>query len=660
MNFQNIDYNKILSDRIYGNYKFEPKQEDWAYMDGMITITDNLQNAMNKVSSGYTIDTSYTKYLQGTNNYNVFYVCGTQSGSSNLYPFFLVFDESMNFKFGKKMETNVVCKDIHYDEENRIYGAFGKGETTSSSPTSFSIIMYNNMAVENKIENLITYNLALTSSYNRGDIHINKQLGGSHYLIYGGDNESNYILTDYEVNVGGTNNLTQYKYTEIEEEQYFTESSGNVIWSTDGKFTFNAICVMWDGTLSTMQDIHTYPKLLRYSSGKFTTKDIIEDSTRYYMQTHSMVYQKDATTSYLFDYHAINPASNDVYKIVRDSNLSYSMKLLAQIDAIKPITEASLSNTIIIGEHLFNACIVAKQTSSGKNDIYLSIINIGDNDSVTWIPFTKILQEQSSTNLFCCFNYANDILNIQILSNSATKIWQVLYNSSTYNGVSYIAINTLIPDKLLISDGTSYRSFEDDANIPYYIYASPLYNLQINKNNIVAEWMINHDKLNNKEIKDLYVDGQTATDLIASYDNITHKNEYESLMIIVNFINTVINKNNPNISKTNQLASTYLSKGIYNKDTNIKMTKMRLVKEDGSYRTDNMTSSIEYLNNEDLTIITYKAIIYNNSSNPYKHWLFMSEDEKAIYADIDLSSLEGDKIYTLSQKVSIAPEGEIE
>ena len=209
------------------------------------------------------------------------------------------------------------------------------------------------------------------------------------------------------------------------------------------------------------------------------------------------------------------------------------------------------------------------------------------------------------------------------------------YNSTKYNGQSYINTNALIADSAEIYSHGSL------------VFARDLYNKSLNTNTTVSTVEVPNNYLNDIDITSKNLLSETNLDIIED-TNMLQKNIYETLYI--NFINTllIIDRNNAN-QVINQQASTYLNNAINTADSydNAKLyNKVIINYQNGS------SKEVSYAhedNTEISTVITFGLYVDKLMNNAE----FVSSDKSIVYQTIDLSNLELNKYYAIRQKLEV-------
>ena len=243
----------------------------------------------------------------------------------------------------------------------------------------------------------------------------------------------------------------------------------------------------------------------------------------------------------------------------------------------------------------------------------------------------RALYVNNNYNLLNWFAYA---------TNPREQTWKTYnikenYNSTKYNGQSYINTNALIIDNAEIYSNNSL------------VFARSLYNKTLNNNTTVATVEVPNNYLNDIDITSKNLLSETNLDIIED-TNMMQKNVYEALYI--NFINTLLIADRNNATRVlNQQASTYLNSAINTDDSydNAKLyNKVIIDYQDGS------TAEIKY-GLEDVTDTSENIVFGIYVDKPINDAKIVSNDKTITYQTIDLTSLEQGKNYNIKQKLEV-------
>nr|DAZ26631.1 MAG TPA: hypothetical protein [Caudoviricetes sp.] len=244
---------------------------------------------------------------------------------------------------------------------------------------------------------------------------------------------------------------------------------------------------------------------------------------------------------------------------------------------------------------------------------------------------TTLTNYNYDLNTYFVYNlYSIDCL----FSNFVLKINHT-YNQNYYNGEPYVNDNALIPN--------SAELYSDSE----LIFARNLYNKTINNNVTVSTVEVPNNYLNDVDITSKNLLSETNLTMIAD-TNVMQKNVYETLFL--NFINAIlVADKNTTTQILNQQASTFINSAINSNDGYNKAQiypKIRLTYQDFSTK----EISFEYQNQQE-TSTNIVFSVYVDKLIQYAE--IMSNDQTTIYQTIDLSSLELNKYYVVSQKLEV-------
>ena len=291
-----------------------------------------------------------------------------------------------------------------------------------------------------------------------------------------------------------------------------------------------------------------------------------------------------------------------------------------------------------------------------NNNLYVEFnnnITSTDNGTVADYSFQRLENQQwnpikISEQQFFYYNrralYINNNYNLlnwfSYMLNPQRQYWKIYnikenYNSTKYNGQSYINTNALIIDNAEIYSNNSL------------VFARSLYNKTLNNNTTVATVEVPNNYLNDIDITSKNLLSETNLDIIED-TNMMQKNVYEALYI--NFINTLLIADRNNATRVlNQQASTYLNSAINTDDSydNAKLyNKVIINYQDGS----NKEIIYSFENDTETSTVIAFGIYVDKPINDAK---IVSNDKTITYQIIDLTSLEQGKNYNIKQKLEV-------
>lgn len=484
--------------------------------------------------------------------------------------------------------------------------------------TNYKIVLRQSYAVPNTSK---LYSASVTG--------IIKAPGIAKYCVYGSyfENPSNKPLaTEIEVNVGSSNVWTDYTYSGAV-EFYATDCLPS--WNSSGDLSLKMVGIENVGSetmemqfcmYSTTGSTSLTRTAIGYSLGYLSTADakIITANDIYVAYTRV----DDADPNYE-DY---------LIQKVNMSNYSFTQVVFKFAEIVDGENQSGIGITKN-GTELFYDVIANKDSTPSKYKYYFGkIINstayeyyLGEFD-----PYlTTLFMVQKQFNLYDYYmQIGNTVYNMK-----------QIYNPLNYNGLSYQALNSMIPNSIIIYDSGGIE-----------VFARNLYNRVVNNNTTIATANVPNDFINDitLQLKDLY--SQTNNLLIEDSTEVV-TNIYEELMI--NFVNTLLmnNQNNTNNIIENLSGAIRLNDSI---STTLDYNNSKIGKYKINYA--NNTSIINPIDS-DLTYVglstNYIITVYVPLEYGITNIQLLSNDEATIYQTIDCSNLENDKYYTINQKMEV-------
>lgn len=294
--------------------------------------------------------------------------------------------------------------------------------------------------------------------------------------------------------------------------------------------------------------------------------------------------------------------------------------------------------------------------TENNNDLYIEFnnnITSTDNNTVAdyycqrlisydWKPILISKQQYFlfGQRTFYVSNNFNLLKMIMYPTNPRKVTWKLYnikenYNSTKYNGNTYINTNALISDNAEIYSNNSL------------VFARNLYNKTLNNGTTTSTVEIPNNYLNDVDITSKNLLSETNLTMIED-TNVTQKNIYETLFI--NFINTLLIADRNNATQIlNQQASTYLNNQI---NSNNGYFKAQIYPKVVITYQDNSTKEIafEYQNIEDTSADIVFALYVDQ---PIQSAEIVSNDKSIVYQTINLTNLEQDKYYVIRQNLKV-------
>ena len=474
-----------------------------------------------------------------------------------------------------------------------------------------------------------SYNVPNTSKlYTATASGIIKAPGMAKYCVFGNyfENPSQKpLVTEIEVNVGSSNTWTDYTYSGAV-EFYATDCLPS--WNTSGDLSFKMVGIENLGSA-----LNNYAFCMYSTTGSTSLTRQQIGSGLGFGNTMNM---KILTANDIYAcFSEFGSTTMNLYMYKVDIS-NYSLNTFYTKNT--PIVENEYNSGIGIlknGTELFYNVVANKDTTPTKTLYYFGKV-IGSQAYEYYLgefdPYlTNLFSVQKQFNLY---DYYMQIENV-------VYDMKQIYNPLNYNGLSYQALNSMIPNSIIIYDSGGIE-----------VFARNLYNRIVNNNTTISTVEVPNDFMNDVTIKLKELISETNNIMVSDITEIV-KNIYEELLI--NFVNSIIVKNSNDINNViiNNTASNRINNSVSSPSvldySNSKIGKYKI-----NYAND--TSVINPIN-PDLTftglstnyiITVYVPIDYGITSIQ-----LLSNDETTVYQTIDCSNLENNKYYTINQKMEV-------
>ena len=520
------------------------------------TITNNLyQYMMDNFDTGgslpYIID-----IIKGNQNDN--YLCYGQGYS---FGFIIILDSNFEVIEGTNTYTSgtTMNKFIRLNQapNGTFYGIDNNG-------ANYRFIMLNNILL--KTPNQPSYRYVMQKTYNITSnypssftlINITKNPNGGNYFIYGSRLVSSHMrpcAIEYTINVGSSNEWTQYDYT-IGDSNSYNITGGWASWDNQGNITFRLIgrkgtstntnVYVYGNSGSAISLLNTYDTGINTSSiGQF---DALLMSSVILSEDNAYVIAYEQTNTPKIHIFRIN---NGIQKLYESSNYSGVLGQFMPYGISTDYVNTYFWYLVPSGSYydFYGGLII-------ESNVYQALITNTDFYNLTM---------QISFNQFNLYSF-----NLQS-GNTVYKI-PFVFNQFNYNGLPYEDINCIKPNSGILYDSNNK-----------VIFARNLYNLNINGNTTISTIEVPNTFLNDETIATEDLLSETNVVLNNNVQNIS-KNIYEVLDI--NFFNTLVmkNSNNPlNEIINNEGASRINSSVSQLLDyQNAKATKVKINYQDGT------------------------------------------------------------------------------
>lgn len=618
------DFKEKLLNYLTGNIEQQQGTNEPQFQSAE-TITNNL-NTYIWNNYGLSVRPYISNIIKSNKNDN-YLVYGRGSSTDNtFYGFIIILDsnfqiiESTNqYSSGTLMEEFL---SLNQAPNGNFYGIDTDG-------TNYRFIMLNNMLLKTPNEENYkyimkkTYNITSNYPSNFYVKDIIKNPNASDYLIYGTRTVGDYgrpIAIEYKINVGSTNDWTQYEYNSSDNFSYVTNGAW-ASWDTEGNLTFKLI----GGNSSNPNQIHIYQ-----NSGSSITilntynMNIDTSSFDYFdgITFSSVILNNNNAYVLAFVYGNSNQAiifritNNSMIKLyespIYDGMLGNLLTLSLKTDYINTYFWYLMPITQDVEWAYYGGLII-------ENNVYQTTIYQGGD-----ISQNALLNGYNQFNLY------------SITLQAGNNLYKVpfIFNQFNYNGLEYEDINSLVP---------RYSNlYDENGNV---IFSRNLYNLSINGGATTSTIEVPNTFLNDTTIAQQNLLSATNMIMNNNVDNIT-KNIYETLDI--NFINTITMQNNDNsinLSGASRLNNSVTSTNDY---SNAQIGYYRLnytddTSEDFKINPSEYTSIDEYSGTYNFAVYVKKAVTNIN---------ILSNDKTTVYATLNLV-LEVGKYYKIIQNVEV-------
>lgn len=531
-------------------------------------------------------------------------------------------------------------------------------------------IMLNNPSV--KLPAQENYTLKLRSSYylQQNVANISHTLRSNAYILDKDPNSANYLigatdittgyeaLTQFKINVGTTNEWTNYTFTfptnyEYLDQNYYDITNTFVYWQDEKPYISS---FLYHNGSATYQNVEYWMcELLLFKNNGTTNIDQLSEIGSIYESTTGNCYAGGAV-SYISEnnFYFVKAFGLTGYGNIGEDNTLCIMDIdhyhNGQVVSMYHDEFIQNNETGVSGAYydfeFFNingticmiySCITARLAQYAPmitKGVLLQ--NANSDESIKNAQTTLGSPYYYSYSQFHLSTIVNqyDLYKYYLLIEDYDEGWvlrknDIIYNYLYYNGYPYIATNMFNPRQVKLQD--------DNGNI----FVRELYNKVVDKNLTEATVQIPNTMLNDIPITKNILVGATNYELVENSDTI-EKNIYETLYI--NYFNTIIveNRNKPSYVQ-NQSGANRVNNSISNlfDYENMKIAKYRVNYKDN-------TEVIRNIDNITLTnnVITFEFKIYVDRE--IDNIELISEDKNTIYQTITNGFVIG-RLYDISQ-----------
>ena len=634
------EYKERIIKWLTGNFTEEPSTTDPLFQDLKETTTD--------INTYIDTTLGYIKGKDGKgNDLDIGFIYGLDSHNNGII---LIVDDDFNiiqvideFNTGTKFDK-FVCLNIDTTNGN-IYGV-------DYSSNKYRFILLNNFLI--KTPNQATYEVKLRQSYflefTNSDFvpyYVEKRPSDSFYAMIGMvDTETNIMVATYKIEVGSTNELQEYVYTETY-TGYLTLKAYNIAWSGE-EYLVKIGAINLEPISFAPTEYTRYLNIYEFNGTTITRTTHLNFGTNGYYP------------SIMTSYEGVELTNNEIYVYY---NKSYDKdSVICKLKNNELVEYFSIE-----GDYTLDYTYTGFRTLKMINTIYFygyeNTTSPGDNTQAEFKLYFGVFGDIAGSPVIYEKSFdGGELYNLVLWKSSDVFTVSNLYNLSTYhllNSRSTIMASVkqvYNPLNDNYSDWQTYTAMVPTSvwlyNNDEIIYARNLYNKTLNGNTTIATVEVPNMLLNNINIEQQDLLGETNGTLIENIETIT-KNVYEDLFI--NFYNTLTMQNqNTQDYITNLVGASRLNAAISNTRliadyTNSKIGKVRMNYSDNT----SATKSINAATRISQFVYQFSFQVYVPNGKTLTSVELISNDEGTSYQTIDTTPLESGKTYRITQNVEI-------
>lgn len=628
-------YKERLLAYLTGNYNVEQKGTDplfYEFYKSNTTINSYID----------TIDGYIQAKSNSGSNLDIGFIYGEKAGNGiiivvdNDFNIIQVIDE---FESGTKLRPFI---NLNIDITNgKLYGI------DYEQNAGFRLVLLNNISSKPLNSN---YSIKLLKSYlinfenSVTPKYIEKNPNSSEYMIIGtykSNGNDKPAVVKYTVNVGSTNEIKYYLYSDGEDKTYTLENY-NIQWGD----TYLIKLAFIDYVENFSNNMYS----CYYDEFRFDGEQITRPIRTFYednylspsMQSTSfniVVTNNDcyicSTLGETPDYYDFN-----IYK------LNYQNNSFSNVYNLPAVTTLFVGGNITYkeGNIYFTAYRSLNNSDVFEDREFEVAFGIIDNNNT----YSKLFKPYNIWNLVGYtkafqISIVNNLISYKLIgSNSTDKITcKQIFNRLNYNCNDYQALNSMVANSSIL--------YDDNNKI---IYAKNLYNKTIFGQMTSSTIDIPNNMLNNVIIKRQSLLSETNSELVNNIENI-EKNIYEN--VFINFHNkiSILNNNDINQPEMNTNGAIRLNQSVSNTldYEQCKIGKYKINYDDNT----SFISTLDIPENISQTYPEYKYTfyVYVPTDKSISNIQLLSFDEETIYLTINASQFKNNKIYKISQKVKI-------
>ena len=625
------DYKERVIKWLTGNYDIEQNSTEPLFQEleeTATTISTYMEECLGYIQGrdgkGNELDIGFI-YGNDSNNKGIIAIV---DDNFNILQVINEYDTGTNFNEFISLNIDIV--------NGNIYGIDLQG-------SQYRFILLNNFLLKTPVQE--NYEVKLRNSYflsftSMNNIsYVDKKPNEAFYIIIGQESNAYTVVDTYKIEVGSTNELIEYESTIA-----MALKSYEIQWSGDN-YTIKINGVNIDENYA-----------MNYKETNFNgeTFTLIKDFEIAQFNNYTEVIKSYRESDFII-------INGEVYLALLMSHTGDSNISIYKIDGTSLIEYRKIEQTTVsaFGQQFLGGRLFKKNNQA----FYFIWINTDYSSTTSDINFTiefgvindlygapYILKETfENKKMYDILNYTSaktfgivnnyNLYTYNLISPDANKLIKIkqIFNPLNYNFEDYQDLNSLVPHSVWLYNDNKI------------IFARNLYNKTINGNTTVATVEIPNLMLNDIDIEQQDLLGETNGTLITNTDTI-QKNIYEDLFI--NFYNTLTMQNQNTQDYVNNLVgATRLNSSISQvmDYSNTKIGKLKVNYSDDT----NLIKTINPATRISQFVYQFSFNVYVPTGKNVISIELISEDENTTYQTITGLNLTPGKSYKITQNVEI-------
>lgn len=646
-------YKQNMLDWLAGNYEVEEPGTNEPSFTTPATTVGNFKTQIQNELDSFTI-TNIIECNSVSSDSNLMVAYGTYEDGSYTRGFIAIIDNNANlvqlitkYASGSKIRPYIV---LNMGDDGNFYGI-----DRNSADSSRAFVLLNNIIV--KIPTQTEYEVKVRHNYTvptgnvktQNIVGIAKKPGNAVYLIYGDTqnttNDSMPWVTKLTINVGSTNEWKAYTYSNSQIRVYVKNiyvSDWENLTLQLGAFDYviSNYNVWYSEYSITDAEVTTLSRSLK------TRLLLASGSTAYGVRMYG-IEMYDSTYAYV-QYglrHTGYPTTQRILRVERSTgNNTVILENTSDQTAIMPYPmQLKKVNNVIFA-------MWCDAPTTVPSNITIQVGQIVDTNIYTNTMINITQNGDYTGDDYDDFFYVNNVYEVYTIIALGTREvdddyqyitvrTQEIYRNTGYNGTQYNGINSMVPYDAIL--------YDSNENV---VFARTLYNKTITGNIMTATIEIPNVCINDIEIEAKDLKSYTNNILITDTVPFT-KNIYEA--VYLNFANTVnmVDRNDVDNETLNVVGASRVidSTGNTLDYDNTKANKYKINYTDD---TNVVKDIVPTFNGDyDNPLYTYEFLLYVGKE--ISNIQIISNDGNTVYLTIDGSNFEVNKLYSVSQGVTI-------